>query len=141
MARKDLLTRLADAGEDAIARLAETPGADRIVGAMTTMRERVDELQKRVRGLDELERRVAALEARLAEPPVKAETARRRTPAPKTAAAGTTRSRRAATGASGTGSTRRRTKPPTGERGETPPGGRPEGDTGSSASTGGDSPG
>ena len=66
---KDLLTRLADAGEEAIARLADTPGAERFMGTIGTMRDRVDELQRRVRGLDELERRVAALEARLAEPP------------------------------------------------------------------------
>jgi hypothetical protein len=97
MARKDLLTRLADAGEDAIARLGETPGADRFMGAMSGMRDRVDELQKRVRGIEDLERRVAALEARLAEPPVKAEPARRRTTR-KTAASGTSK----------TGATRKR---------------------------------
>lgn len=67
MARKDLLTRLADAGEDAISRLAGTPSTDRMVGVANTMRARVDELQKRVRGLDELERRVAELERRLDE--------------------------------------------------------------------------
>ena len=67
MAGKDLLTRLADAGEDAIARLVETPGADRVVGYANAMRDRVDELQKKVRGIDELERRVAELERRLEE--------------------------------------------------------------------------
>jgi hypothetical protein len=67
MARKDLLTRLADAGEDAINRLGRSPGTDRMVGVANTMRARVDELQKRVRGLDELERRVAELERRLEE--------------------------------------------------------------------------
>ena len=67
MARKDLLTRLADAGEEAIGRLADAPGADRLVGAMNSLRERVDELQKRVRGIDALEARVAELERRLDE--------------------------------------------------------------------------
>jgi hypothetical protein len=67
MARKDLLTRLADAGEDAITRLAGSPGTDRMVGVANTMRARVDELQRRVRGLDDLERRVAELERRLDE--------------------------------------------------------------------------
>ena len=62
---KDLLTRLADAGEDAIQRLGEMPGAGRMMDAMTGMRDRVDELQRRVRGLDALERRVAALEERV----------------------------------------------------------------------------
>ncbi len=64
---KDLLTRLADAGEEAIARLAEAPGTDRIVGAVTSLRERVDELQRRVRGVDALEARVTELERRVEE--------------------------------------------------------------------------
>jgi plasmid stabilization system protein ParE len=62
---KDLLTRLADAGEDAIQRLGEMPGAGRAMDAITGMRDRVDELQRRVRGLDQLERRVATLEERV----------------------------------------------------------------------------
>lgn len=65
MARKDLLTRLADAGEDAISKLGGAPGADRFLGVAHSMRERIDELQRKVRGLEELERRVAALERRL----------------------------------------------------------------------------
>ncbi len=67
MGGKDLLARLADAGEDAIARLAEAPGTDRIVGAVTSLRERVDELQRRVRGIDALESRVTELERRVDE--------------------------------------------------------------------------
>ncbi len=67
MVRKDLLTRLADAGEDALDRLAEAPGTDRIVGAVTSLRERVDELQRRVRGVDALEERVTELERRVDE--------------------------------------------------------------------------
>ncbi|MGE5690660.1 MAG: hypothetical protein ACM33B_08885 [Pseudomonadota bacterium] len=63
--RKDILTRLADAGEEAIARFTDAPGADRMLGAVTSMRDRMDELQRRVRGIDELERRVAELERRL----------------------------------------------------------------------------
>ena len=62
---KDLLTRLADAGEEAIQRLGEMPGAGRMMEAMTGMRDRIDELQRRVRGLDALERRVASLEERM----------------------------------------------------------------------------
>ncbi|MBD0329737.1 MAG: hypothetical protein ICV64_06505, partial [Thermoleophilia bacterium] len=69
MTGKDLLTRLADAGEEAIAKLAESPGADRFLAAVGGLRDRVDELQRRVRGIEDLERRVAALEARLAQPP------------------------------------------------------------------------
>jgi TolA-binding protein len=62
---KDLLTRLADAGEEAIHKLSEAPGAERLFGAMSSMRDRVDELQKRVRGLEGIDRRVADLERRL----------------------------------------------------------------------------
>jgi hypothetical protein len=63
--RNDLLGRLADLSEDAIQRLSEAPGADRVLGAMNSMRDRVDELQKRVRGLEDLEKRVAALERKV----------------------------------------------------------------------------
>jgi hypothetical protein len=64
---KDLLTRLADRGEEAIQRLSDAPGADRLLGVAQSLRDRMDEVQRRVRGLDELERRVAELERRVAE--------------------------------------------------------------------------
>jgi len=63
--QKDFLTRLADAGEDAIARLGDFPGGQRFVEASHALRERLDELQQRVRSLDPLERRVTELERRL----------------------------------------------------------------------------
>ena len=62
---KDLLTMLADRGEEAIQRLADAPGADRVLGAAQALRDRLDEMQKRVRGIDALERRVAELEKRV----------------------------------------------------------------------------
>jgi len=65
MARTDLLGRLADLSEEALQRLSDAPGADRFLGALNTMRDRVDELQKRVRGLEELEKRLAALERKV----------------------------------------------------------------------------
>ena len=67
MARKDLLTRLADAGEDAIGRLGEAPGIDRVAGLASSTRERLDELSRRVRGIEDLERRLAKLEKRVDE--------------------------------------------------------------------------
>ena len=63
---KDLLSRLADAGEDAIQRLADMPGASRFAESANALRARVDELQKRVRGIDELEKRVVKLEKQVA---------------------------------------------------------------------------
>jgi predicted nucleic acid-binding Zn-ribbon protein len=62
---KNLVSRLADAGEQTIQRLADAPGADRVMGAMTSMRERMDDMQKKLRGLDALEKRVHTLERRL----------------------------------------------------------------------------
>ena len=62
---KDLLTMLADRGEEAIQRLSDAPGADRVLGAAQALRDRLDEMQKRLRGLDAIERRVSALEKRV----------------------------------------------------------------------------
>jgi hypothetical protein len=64
-AQKDLLSRLADAGEEAIQRIAKAPGGENVLKALNTSRDRIDELQKRVRGIEGLEKRVAALEKRV----------------------------------------------------------------------------
>jgi len=63
--RTDLLGRLADLSEEAIQRLSDAPGADRVLGAMNALRDRTDELQKRVRGLESLEQRLAAVERKV----------------------------------------------------------------------------
>ena len=63
--RNDLLGKLAELSEEAIHRLQDAPGGDRLVGTMNTMRDRVDELQRRVRGIDELEKRLTALERKV----------------------------------------------------------------------------
>jgi TolA-binding protein len=91
-AKKDLLTRLADAGEDTISRLHDAPGADRLLGVANSMRDRVDELQKKVRGIDELEKRIAVLEKRVEE--LSGGPKRRRAPAKRTTAKATTRARK-----------------------------------------------
>ena len=62
---KDAIGRLSDLGEDAIQRFSGAPGADRVLGALNTTRERLDELQRRLRGVDELEKRVAVLERKV----------------------------------------------------------------------------
>jgi hypothetical protein len=63
--RNDLFGKLADLSEEAMQRLSDAPGAERLVGALNSTRERVDELQKRVRGLENLEKRLAALERKV----------------------------------------------------------------------------
>jgi ABC-type Fe3+ transport system substrate-binding protein len=90
--QKDVLQRLADSGEEALQKfIADLPGGSKVVGAANSLLARVDELTKRVRSLDPLERRVAELEKRLdaltkpkAKPAAKRTTAARKTPASRT---------------------------------------------------------
>ncbi len=63
---KDFVTRLADAGEEALNRLSELPGGQKAVSAVNDLRTRVDDLAKKVRGIDAIEARVAKLEKELA---------------------------------------------------------------------------
>ncbi len=63
---KDVIAKLADRGEQTIAKLAELPGGTRALKAFNELRARVDELARKVRGVDELEHRVAKLEKELA---------------------------------------------------------------------------
>ncbi len=88
---KDLLNRLADAGEVAIQRLGEVPGGKKVMDAVSGLRDRVDELQKRVRALGDLEKRVKALETKVGklEKPTRRSAARK--PAAKKPASSTSR--------------------------------------------------
>lgn len=63
---KDFVTRLADAGEEALQRLADLPGGQKALTAMNDLRARVDDLGKKVRGIDALEERVVKLEKEVA---------------------------------------------------------------------------
>lgn len=65
--QKDLLTRLSDAGEEALSRVAGSSATARVIETVGGMRERLDDVQKKVRGLDALEKRVAKLEKRVNE--------------------------------------------------------------------------
>ncbi|HKI24106.1 MAG TPA: hypothetical protein VKA24_11880 [Gaiellaceae bacterium] len=65
--KQDILSRLADKGEGALSRVAGSQRTARVVESVTGLRERMDDVQKKVRGLDELEKRVAKLEKQLAE--------------------------------------------------------------------------
>jgi hypothetical protein len=63
---KDTFARLADKGEATLQRLVELPGGTKAVQAFNDLRTRVDDLGKKVRGIDALEKRVAKLEKELA---------------------------------------------------------------------------
>lgn len=63
--QQDLIAWLADLSEGAIQRLAEAPGADRVMSALKGLGERVDDLQKQTRGFAEMEKRLSALEKRV----------------------------------------------------------------------------
>jgi uncharacterized protein involved in exopolysaccharide biosynthesis len=90
--QKDVLQRLADSGEEALQKFIEDlPGGTKVVGAANSLFHRVDELTKRMRSLDPLERRVAELERRL-DTLTKPKPATRRTTARRQPA--TTRSRK-----------------------------------------------
>ena len=65
-AERDTLGRLAGRGEEALHRLADLPGGAKALRAFNDLKLRVDELGRRVRGIDALEQRVAKLEREVA---------------------------------------------------------------------------
>lgn len=63
---QDLLARFADLGEEALQKLPHVPGGNKLMDMVNQSRTRLDDVQKRLRGLDVLEQRVDKLERRLA---------------------------------------------------------------------------
>ena len=80
---KDLLARLADAGEDALRRLTEAPGMDRALAYAKQTRKQLDELTKRVQGINALESRIAKLETQVASLSKESASPSKRSPARK----------------------------------------------------------
>jgi hypothetical protein len=64
-ANKDFLTRLADRGEQVVGRITDLPGAKQLLDTTSGLAKRMDVMQKQLRSLDPLQKRVAALERRL----------------------------------------------------------------------------
>jgi hypothetical protein len=64
--QRDLISKLADRGEVTLQRLAEAPGAQRLLEAVIVLRERLEDQQKRITGMEKLEKRIAALEKKVA---------------------------------------------------------------------------
>jgi len=79
--QKDILSRVQDLGAEALHKLQDVPGGSRLVEMANETRARLDDVQKKLRGLDALEKRVAKLERQLAKQPAasKSTTARKRT--------------------------------------------------------------
>ena len=63
--QKDIRTRVQDLGEEALQKLSEVPGGSRLVDMANSTKARLDDMQKRIRGLEALEQRVAKLEEKV----------------------------------------------------------------------------
>ena len=58
------IAQLASLGEEVLDKASQNPTTARVVNAAVQLKERVDDLAKRVRGLEALEQRLAQLEVR-----------------------------------------------------------------------------
>jgi hypothetical protein len=63
--KQDLFSRLADQGEQMLGRITELPGAKQLTDSVAALTKGLDDVQKRLRSLDPLERRVTQIEKRL----------------------------------------------------------------------------
>jgi polyhydroxyalkanoate synthesis regulator phasin len=74
---KTPLDRLANLGEEVLGKAAQNPSLSRVVQTAVQLRDRVDDLTKRVRGLEAMQKRIDELEQRVADlekPPKKTAT-------------------------------------------------------------------
>ena len=76
---KDFLTRLADRGEQVVGRITDLPGAKTVVDKTAALAKNVDAMQKELRRLGPLQKRVLAIERRLDKLEGKGTTTRKRT--------------------------------------------------------------
>ncbi len=63
--KKDPLTKLADRGEQVVGKITDLPGAKNLLDRATQFAKRLDDVQKQLRSLDPLQKRVASIERRL----------------------------------------------------------------------------
>ena len=64
--QKDILSRVQDIGAEALHRLQDVPGGAKLLDMANDTKSRLDDVQKKLRGLEALEKRVAKLEKQLA---------------------------------------------------------------------------
>ena len=81
--QKDILSRVQDIGAEMLNKLPEMPGGAKAMEMLNDSRSRLDEMQKKLRGLDALEKRVAKLERELAKKPAARKPATRKPAAKK----------------------------------------------------------
>jgi hypothetical protein len=62
---KDLFSRLADRGEQVVGRITDLPGAKQLLDKTTALAKSVDAMQKELRSLGPLQKRVSSIERRL----------------------------------------------------------------------------
>lgn len=84
--QNDIFARVTELGQEALNKLADVPGGSKVVDMMNESKARIDEMQKKLRGLDALEKRVAALEQQLAQTAKKPAPAAKKPAAKKSAA-------------------------------------------------------
>lgn len=106
--KQDIWSKLADRSEQMIGKITDLPGAKGLMESINSLRDKTDELQKRVRGLEGLEKRLKDLEKRVKT--LEGAGTRRRPAARKTTA----------TKASGGTAVRKRTTPKSSESGSAP---------------------
>lgn len=82
MAKKTVVSHLQSAGEEALGKIAQSPAASKAVQSALQLKDRVE---KGVRSLDGMEKRVAAIEKRLSA--LEKTPAKKATPKPRTKAA------------------------------------------------------
>jgi len=78
------LNQLASVGEDLLEKASQNPRTAKIVQSANDARNRIDDLSKRVRGLEAMEKRIAELESRVQKLETKkSASATRKQPAPE----------------------------------------------------------
>ena len=64
--QKDIFSRVQDIGAEMLNKLPDVPGGAKVMEMLNESKARLDEMQRKLRGLDALEQRVAKLERELA---------------------------------------------------------------------------
>ena len=86
-AEKDIFSQLAERGEQIVGRITDLPAAKTLMDKTAALAKNVDSMQKQLRSLGPLEKRVAAIERRLDKLEGKGSTTRKKTTTRRTATA------------------------------------------------------